>query len=189
MRRMMAPAMMQAMPSSRLLMLTVISFPPGLRRMRLRQFCPREFWPGFGAGVMELEVCWVFFPGLMVLRHLRASTGGFRRALPRGWDPLERDCLRLNPLEKSLRVDLRPFPPQGCFGAADVMRASAGDAGGFLRHSRGGRGSVSSLAVLSGGLWTARSLFSMGPRDRGGRGHPGWSCCPEPGSESRRSRG
>ena len=30
------------------------------------------------------------------------------------WDPLERDCLRLNPLEKSLRVDLRPFPPRGC---------------------------------------------------------------------------
>ena len=35
MRRMRAPAIMQAMPSSRLLMLTVISFPPGLRLMRL----------------------------------------------------------------------------------------------------------------------------------------------------------
>ena len=45
-----APAIMQAMPSSRLLMLTVISFPPGLRLMRLRQFCPRGSWPGFGAG-------------------------------------------------------------------------------------------------------------------------------------------
>ena len=42
-----APAFMQAMPSSCLLMLTVISFPPGLR---LRQFCPRGFRLGFGAG-------------------------------------------------------------------------------------------------------------------------------------------
>ena len=42
-----APAFMQAMPSRCLLMLTVISFPPGLR---LRQFCPSGSRPGFGAG-------------------------------------------------------------------------------------------------------------------------------------------
>ena len=55
-----------------------------------------------------------------------------------GWDSLGPDYLRLNPLEKRLRVDLRPFPPRGCLlCAADVMRASAGDAGGFLRYSRG----------------------------------------------------
>ena len=45
-----APAIMQAMPSRCLLMLTVISFPPGLRRMRLRQFCPSGSRLGFGAG-------------------------------------------------------------------------------------------------------------------------------------------
>ena len=45
-----APAFMQAMPSRCLLMLTVISFPPGLRRMRLGQFCPRGSRLGFGAG-------------------------------------------------------------------------------------------------------------------------------------------
>ena len=61
MRRMGAPAAMQAMPSIRLLMLMVISFPPGLRRMRLRQFCPRESWPGFGAGVTELDGMLGFF--------------------------------------------------------------------------------------------------------------------------------
>ena len=79
-----APAIMQAMPSSCLLMLTVISFPPGLRRMRLRQFCPRGSRPGFGAGVTELEGCWVFSAGSTVLLHLRPSTVGFRCALPEG---------------------------------------------------------------------------------------------------------
>ena len=63
-----APAIMQAMPSSRLLMLMVISFPLGLRRMRLRQFCPRGSRPGFGtggfgAGVTELKGYWFFPPG------------------------------------------------------------------------------------------------------------------------------
>ena len=90
MRRMRAPAAMQAMPSIRLLMLMVVSFPPGLRLMllmRLRQFCPRGSWPGFGAGVTELEGYWVFSSGSTVLLHLRPSTGGFRRALPREWYP------------------------------------------------------------------------------------------------------
>ena len=62
----------------------------------------------------------------------------------REWDLLERDYLRLNPLENPLRVDLRPFPPMGVsFGAAGVMRVSAGDAGGFLRHSSGRSGASS----------------------------------------------
>ena len=69
-----APAFMQAMPSRCLLMLTVISFPPGLR---LRQFCPRGSRPGFGAGGFGSS-------GLMALFHLRASTGGFCCPLPEG---------------------------------------------------------------------------------------------------------
>ena len=87
-----APAFMQAMPSRCLLMLTVISFPPGLRLMRLRQFCPRGSRPGFGAGGWNWrdtgEGYWggilVFSSGLTVLLHFRPSTGGFRRALPEG---------------------------------------------------------------------------------------------------------
>ena len=49
----------------------------------------------------------------------------------------------------SLRADLRPTPPLGClpFGAADVMRASASDYGGFLRHSSGGSGGCSSSSA------------------------------------------
>ena len=89
---------------------------------------------------------------------------------PRELDPLERDYLRLNPLENPLRVDLRPFPPRGClpFGAADVMRASMGDAGGFLRHSSGGvRGLVPAQRCWGGGLWTARSLFMYGSKRPG----------------------
>ena len=57
-----APAFMQAMPSRCLLMLTVISFPPGLR---LRQFCPSGSWLGFGAGGWNWGGYWGgywFFP-------------------------------------------------------------------------------------------------------------------------------
>ena len=103
---------------------------------------------------------------------------------PRELDPLERDYLRLNPLENPLRVDLRLFPPRGClFGATDVMRASMGDAGGFLRHSSGR--SWASFQPSGAGLWTARSLFMMGPRDRGRKRLSRVELLPEPGSESR----
>ena len=89
---------MQAMPSRRLLMLTVISFPPGLRRMRLRQFCSSGSQLGFGAGGWNWGGMLVFSSGLMVLLHSRPSTGGLRRALLEGvgsleWDLLERDYL------------------------------------------------------------------------------------------------
>ena len=55
-----APAFMQAMPSRCLLMLTVISFPPGLR---LRQFCPSRSQLGFDGtggtlGGMALHKKW-----------------------------------------------------------------------------------------------------------------------------------
>ena len=81
-------------------MLTVILFPPGLRLMRLRQFCPRGSRPGFGAGGWSWRVLGMdtgFSSGLMVLFHFRPSTGGFRCALPggldAGWDSLKRDYL------------------------------------------------------------------------------------------------
>ena len=133
---------------------------------------------------MELEGYWFFPPWLMVVFHLRASTGGFRCPLPEGLAPLERDYLRLNPLKNPLRVDLRPFPPWGClFGAAGVMRASMGDAGGFLRHSSG----------RSVALWTARSLFTIRTKkpgeEEGIQGGVVASPVQNPGSESRRSPG
>ena len=79
---------------------------------------------------------------------------------PRELDPLERDYLRLNPLENPLRVDLRPFPPRGCpFGATDVMRASMGDAGVFLRHSRRGREVRPTPAVL--GWWVVDGAITL----------------------------
>ena len=91
------------------------------------------------------------------------------------------------------------------FGAADVMRASASDYGGFLRHSSGGSGGCSSPAVpgswFLGGVWMAGLLLCQVVRGRGTK-RPGeeevqrvsprlWSCCPDcslmawPGSESR----
>ena len=64
---------------------------------------------GFGAGVTELEGHWVFSSGLMVLLHLRSSTGGFRCALPDGVRSLEWDYLRLNPLENPWWITLSRF--------------------------------------------------------------------------------
>ena len=61
-----------------------------------------------------------------------------------------------------------------------------GDAGGFLRHSSGRSGAfVLAQRCWGGGLWTARSLFMMGPRDRGRKRLSRVELLPEPGSESR----
>ena len=110
---------------------------------------------------------------------------------PREWDPLERDYLRLNPLENPRWITQSRFKAVSTAGvsflcAADVMRASAGDAGGFLRHSSGRSGALSHPRV-----WGCGRRDHCLPWDQetgGGRGHPGWSCCqsrfripPEPG--------
>ena len=87
-----APAIMQAMPSSCLLMLTVISFPPGLRLIGLTAFetilpqgVPARLWRrGLWRWGDVTEGCWGFSSGLMVLLHLRSKAGGFRCALPDG---------------------------------------------------------------------------------------------------------
>ena len=118
-----------------------------------------------------------------------------RRVPPRfaGWvRSLEWDYLRLNPLENPRWITQSRFKAVSTagvspFGAADVIRASMGGPGGFLRHcSGGGVGFVPAQRCwVGGGLWTAGTLFSMEPRDRGRRRSYRWSCCPEPGSESR----
>ena len=59
-----------------------------------------------------------------------------------------------------------------------------GYAGGFLRHSIGGSG-ASSQHRWGGGLWGARSLFTMGPRNRCRKRLSRVELLPEPGSESR----
>ena len=61
-----------------------------------------------------------------------------------------------------------------------------GDAGGFLRHSIGGLGASSQPSGAGGGgLWGARSLFTMGPRNRCRKRLSRVELLPEPGSESR----
>ena len=60
-----------------------------------------------------------------------------------------------------------------------------GDAGVFLRHSRRGLGrSVPAQRCWGGGLWTVRSLFMMGPRNRCRKRLSRVELLPEPGSES-----
>ena len=59
-----------------------------------------------------------------------------------------------------------------------------GDAGGFLRYSSGRSGAfVLAQRCWGGGLWTVRSLFMMGPRDRGRKRLSRVELLPEPGSE------
>ena len=134
-----APAIMQAMPSRCLLMLTVISFPPGLR---LRQFRPSGSRLGFGAGGWnwrDTGGILVFSSGLTVLLHLRASIGGFRCALPDGVGSPGAGLSQTQPVGKSSESRFKAVSAAGVsLCAADVMRASMGDAGGFLRHSSGG---------------------------------------------------
>ena len=135
---------------------------------------------------MELEGYWFFPPWLMVVFHLRASTGGFRCPLPEGLAPLERDYLRLNPLANPLRVDLRPFPPWGCLPLW-CCGCHEGVYGRCWRLSEAFQREVSGL--VDGAI----TLYHWNQETGGGRGYPGWSCCQSPvqnpGSESRRSPG
>ena len=60
-----------------------------------------------------------------------------------------------------------------------------GDAGGFLRHSIGGFGGIVPAEwCWGGGLWGARSLFTMGLRNRCRKRLSRVELLPEPGSES-----
>ena len=84
---------------------------------------------------------------------------------PRELDPLERDYLRLNPLENPRWITQSRFKAVSAegvspfFGATDVMRASMGDAGVFLRHSRRGREVRPSPAVL--GWWVVDGAITL----------------------------
>ena len=91
---------------------------------------------------------------------------------PRELDPLERDYLRLNPLENPRWITQSRFKAVATsgvspFGAAGVMRVSAGDAGGFLRYSSGRSGASSHPSTTGRGLWTALSLFTIGTKKPG----------------------
>ena len=182
-----APAIMQAMPSSCLLMLTVISFPPGLRLMRrmlLIQFCSSGSRPGFGAGGWTL----VFFSGLMVVFHLRASTGGFCCSLPEGIGSPGAGLFQIKPVGKSSESRFKAVSTSGvslwCCGCHE------GICGRCWRLSEAFQREVRGLSAppqksWAGGLWTARSLFTIGPRNRGRKRLSRVELLPEPGSESR----
>ena len=178
-----APAIMQAMPSSCLLMLTVISFPPGLRLMLLMrlmlliQFCSSGSWPGFGAGGWSWGGTLVFFSGLMVVFHFRASTGGFCCfrtstggfccfrpstggfccALPEGMGSPGAGLFQTKPVGKSSESRFKAVSTSGvslwCCGCHE------GICGRCWRLSeafqREVRGIVPALMGWGGGLWTA----------------------------------
>ena len=131
----------------------------------------------------------------MVVFHLRASTGGFRCPLPEGIGSPGAGLSQTKPVGKSSQSRFKAVSTRGClFGAADVMRASMGDAGGFLRHSSGGSGASSHPSGAGVGGCGGRDHCLPWDQETGvGRGYPGWSCCrspvQNPGSESRRSPG
>ena len=135
----------------------------------------------------------VFSSGLMVLLHRRSKTGGFRCALPEGVGSLEWDYLRLNLLLENPRwitqsrfkaVSTAGVSFCGCCGCREGVYGRCWGLSEALQRGSGG-GVVPAQRCWVGGLWTAGTLFSMEPRDRGRRRSYRWSCCPEPGSESR----
>ena len=144
-----APAIMQAMPSSCLLMLTVISFPPGLRLMRLMQFCPSGSRPGFGAGGFGAGNgtggILVFSSGLMVVFHLRASTGGFCCPLPEGIGSPGAGLSLTKPVGKSSQSRIKGVSTAGVspFWCCGCHEGVYGRCWRFLRHSSGGLGASS----------------------------------------------
>ena len=110
-----------------------------------------------------------------------------RRDCRRGRDPLERDYLRLNPLANPLRVNLRPFPPRGClpFWCCGCHEGICGGCWGLSEAFQEGSGGP---FQPSGAGWVGcgrRDHSLVWNQETGGGSHPGWSCCPEPGSESR----
>ena len=167
MRRMRAPAIMQAMPSSRLLMLTVISFPPGLRLMRLMrlmlliQFCPSGSWPGFCAGGFR---AWngtggmlVFSSGLMVVFRLRASTGWFCCPLPEGIGSPGAGLFQTKPVGKSSQSRFEAVSTSGvslwCCGCHEGVYGRCWRLSETFQQEV--RSIVPALMGWGGGLWTA----------------------------------
>ena len=185
-----APAFMQAMPSRCLLMLTVISFPPGLRLMRLRQFCSSRSWPGFGAGGFgagnRTGGILVFSSGLMVLFHFRPSTGGFRCPLPEGIGSPGAGLSQTKPVGKYSQSRFKAVSTSGvslwCCGCHEGVYGRCWRLSETFQ--REARGIVPAPMGWDGGLWTARSLFTIGPRNRGRKRLSRVELLPEPGSES-----
>ena len=114
----------------------------------------------------------VFSSGLMVVFHLRASTGGFCCPLPEGIGSPEAGLFQIKPVGKSSESRFKAVSTSGVppFGAADVMRASAGDAGGFLRHSSGRSGASSQpIGAGLGGCGRRYHCLLWDQEARGGR--------------------
>ena len=115
---------------------------------------------------MELGMDTGFFSGLMVVFHLRASTGGFCCLLPEGIGSTGAGLFQIKPVGKSSESRFKAVSPSGvslwCCGCHE------GICGRCWRLSEAFQREVRGLvpAQLCWGLWTARSLFTMGPRNR-----------------------
>ena len=123
-----------------------------------------------------------------------SSPPAFDRRVPlrfAGWvRSLEWDYLRLNPLENPWCITQSRFKAVStvgvslwCCGCHEGVYGRSWGLSEALQRGLGGLFQPSGAGW--GGLWTAGTLFSMEPRDRGRRRSYRWSCCPEPGSESR----
>ena len=157
-------------------MLTVISFPPGLRLMRLRQFCLRGSRPGFGAGGFGSS-------GLMALFHLRASTGGFRCPLPEGIGSPGAGLSQTKPVGKSSQSRFKAVSTLGvslwCCGCHEGVYGRCWRLSEVFQREV--RGLCPSPAVLGWGVVDgAITVYHWNQETGGGRGYPGWSCCRSP---------
>ena len=140
--------------------------------MRLRQFCSSGSRPGFGAGGFGAGNgtggILVFSSGLMAPFHRRPSTVGFCCPLPEGIGSPGAGLSQTKPVGKSSESRFKAVSTSGvslwCCGCHE------GICGRCWRLSeafqREVRGLVPAQRCWGEGLWTARSLFIMGPRNR-----------------------
>ena len=122
----------------------------------------------------------------MVVFHLRASTGGFRCPLPEGIGSPGAGLSQTKPVGKSSQSRFKAVSTSGvslwCCGCHEGVY---GRCWGLSEAFQEGSGAVPAQRCWGGGLWGARSLFTMGPRNRCRKRLSRVELLPEPGSESR----
>ena len=162
---------------------------------------PGALAPGALAPGMELEGYWFFSSGLMVVFHLRASTGGFRCPLPEGIGSPGAGLSQTKPVGKSSESRFKAVSTLGvslwCCGCHEGVYGRCWRLSEVFQREV--RGLCPSPAVLGVGGCGRRDHCLPWDQETGvGRGYPGWSCCRSPvqnprfripGSESRRSPG
>ena len=140
-------------------------------------------WAGSAKGITRFEH---IRRQAAVLFHFRPSTGGFCCPLPEGIGSPGAGLSQTKPVGKYSQSRFKAVSTSGvslwCCGCHEgVYGRCWGLSEAFQREVRG---LVPAQRCWGGGLWGARSLFTIGPRNRGRKRLSRVEWLPEPGSES-----